>query len=229
MAFTWTKVLSDCLLALGDPLAATWSRTATIWPWVQEAVLTIPILRPMIDDHTNAASTIIYSYQAPVDFREVITVEYPIGVQPPTYLSRKNRLDESFWNSNDFYDIDHDYTAGTGWFIWVSGGIAASAHIKMQYLANHSTTIVDDSTATWTVPDVYENIVISYVIAKAYRERLSAYMITPTAHTSTILQLTDMVKKAEDHYLGLSQRALQRLTDSRITPNVAADKFDRVY
>jgi hypothetical protein len=228
MAFTWTKVLSDCLIALGDPTAATWSRTNVIWPWVQEAVSNFPILRPMLDDHTNGAS-VVYSYAAPSDFREVITVEYPISQQPPTYLSRKNRLDEDFWSFTNFYDIDHDYSAGTGWFIWVSGGVAASAHIKMQYLANHSTTIVDDSTATWTVPDVYENIVVAYVVAKAYRERLSAYMITPTAHTSTILQLTDMVKKAEDSYKELSQRALQRLADSRITPNVAADKFDRVY
>jgi hypothetical protein len=60
MALTWSKVLSDCLIALGDPLAATWSRTSVIWPWVQEAVLNIPILRPMIDDHTNGAS-IVYS------------------------------------------------------------------------------------------------------------------------------------------------------------------------
>jgi hypothetical protein len=228
MAFTWTKVLSDCLIALGDPLAATWSRTSVILPWLQEAVLNFPILRPMIDDHTNGATT-VYSYQAPSDFREVITVEYPISQQPPTYLSRKNRLDENFWDSSNSYDIDHDYTAGIGWFIWVSGGIIKQAHIKMQYLANHSTTIVDDSSATWTVPDVYENIVVSYVLAKAYRERLSAYMITPTAHTSTILQLTDMVKKAEESYKELSQRALQRLADSRITPNIASDKYDRVY
>jgi hypothetical protein len=36
-----------------------------------------------------------------------------------------------------------------------------------------------------------------------------------------------MVKKAEDHYRELSQRALQRLADSRITPNVISDKFDQ--
>jgi hypothetical protein len=191
-------------------------------------VLNFPILRPMLDDHTNGAS-VVYSYAAPSDFREVITVEYPISQQPPTYLSRKNRLDEDFWSVINCYDIDHDYSAGTGWFIWVSGGVAALAHIKMQYLANHSTTIVDDSVATWTVPDEYENIVVAYVVAKAYRERLSTYMVTPTAHTSIILQLTDMVKKAEDNYRDLAQRALVRLADSRITPNVAADKFDRVY
>src|SRR4030043_611637 len=203
MAFTWKKVLSDCLIALGDPLAATWSRTSVIWPWLQEAVLNFPILPPMIQDYTNGVS-IVYSYAAPSDFREVITVEYPISQQPPIYLARKNRLDDNFWDSSNFYDVDHDYKSGTGWFIYVSGGVAAAAHVSMQYFANHSTPLVDDSTATWTVPDLYENIVVAYVLAKAYRERLSAYMITPTAHTSTILQLTDMVKKAEESYKELS-------------------------
>jgi hypothetical protein len=228
MALTWTKVLTDCLIALGDPLAATWSRTSIIWPWLQEAVLNFPILRPVMDDHTNGV-TVVYSYAAPSDFREVITIEYPVSTQPPSYLSRKNRLDENFWDGVNYYDIDHDYSSGTGWMIYVSGGVAASAHIKMQYLANHSTTIVDDSSTPWTVPDEYESIIVAYVVAKAYRERLSFYMQNPTAHTSLVLQLTEMVKKAEDNYRELSQRAMVRLADSRITPNVASDRFDRVY
>jgi hypothetical protein len=228
MAFTWSKVLTDCLVSLGDSLAATWSRTSVISPWVAEAVINFPILRPMLDDHTNGAS-IVYSYQAPVDFREVITVEYPISEQPPSYLARKNRLDEDFWNSDGYYDIDHDYSAGSGWYIWVSGGVAALAHIKMQYLANHNTTIVDDTIATWSVPDQYESIIIAYVVAKAFRERLSFYMVNPTAHTSIIQQMTEMTRRAEENYKELCFQALRRLADSRITPNVASDKFDRVY
>jgi hypothetical protein len=228
MAFTWTKVLSDCLIALGDSTAATWSRTSTIWPWLQEAVLNFPILRPMLDDHTNGAS-ITYSYQLATDFREVISVEYPISQTPPVYLIRKNRLDPDFYNEAGYYDIDRDYSAGVGWFGYISGGIAASAHIKMQYLANHSTNVVDDSTATWTVPDEYESIIIAYVIAKAYRERLGAMMVDPTAHTSIILQMTEMVKKAEDNYKDLVQRAQKKLAESRLSPSFTVDKYDRVY
>src|SRR4030043_907384 len=115
MAFTWTKVLSDCLIALGDPLAATWRRTSVIWPWLQEAVLNFPLLRPMIQDYTNGVS-IVYSYAAPSDFREVITVEYPISQQPPIYLARKNRLDPDFYSAAGYYDIDHNYIDGGGWY-----------------------------------------------------------------------------------------------------------------
>ena len=228
MALTWSKVLDHCLLAMSDVAGSTWSRTLVIWPWVQEAVLNFPILRPMLDDHTNGGS-IVYSYAAPTDFREVISVEYPISQQPPELLKRKNRLDENFWDAAGYYDIDHDYSSGSGWTIYVSGGVAASAHIKMQYLANHDTTITDDSTDVWSIPDQYENIIIAYVLAKGFRERLSSYMQDPTAHTSLIQQMTVMVKEAEEYYRQLADAAYQRLADSRIPPNITVDKYDRLY
>ena len=228
MSITFTKLLSDCLVQLGDPTAATWSRTDIIWPWAIEAMLQFPILRPMLDDHTNGG-TLAYSYQLPTDFREVISVEYPISQQPPIYLARKNRLDPDFYSAAGYFDIDHNYIDGGGWYCYVSGGVAASAHIKMQYFANHATGLEDDSTDVITVPDEYENILVAYVVMKGYRERLGAYMIDPTAHSSLILQMTEMVKRSEDNYHLLVQRAQVRLADSRITPNVSSDKFDRVY
>jgi hypothetical protein len=228
MAITFTKLLSDCLIALGDPLAATWSRTNTIWPWAEEAMLAFPILRPMLYDLTNGASKIYY-FDLPVDFREVLTVEYPVAQTPTSFLARKNRLDPDFYAEAGYYDIDHDYKSGAGWQCHVSGGVAALAHIYVEYFANHEIGLADDATDEITVPDEYENILIAYVVVKAYRERLSAYMQDPTAHTSMVYQMTEMVRKAEDNYKDLVQRTMQRLADSRITPNISADKFDRVY
>ena len=228
MSITFTKLLSDCLVAMGDETAATWDRTDTIWPWAIEGMLAFPILRPMTDDHTNGA-VLVYSFDLPTDFREVITVEYPISQVPPSYLVRKNRLDPDFHNAAGYYDIDHNYASGEGWVCFVSKGLGANHHIRTNYLANHDTAMLDDSTVTITIPDEYENILVAYVLAKGFRERLSAYMITPTAHSSLIMQMTDMVRKAEDNYHLLVQRAQQKLADSRITPNVAVDKFDRVY
>jgi len=228
MSITFTKLLSDCLVAMGDETAATWDRTDTIWPWAIEGILAFPILRPMIDDHTNGL-TLVYVYDLPADFREVITVEYPISQVPPVYLVRKNRLDPDFHIAAGYYDIDHNYVSGSGYVCYVSGGIAAAAHIKMQYLANHDTAMLDDATDLITIPDEYENILVAYVLAKGFRERLSAYMIIPTAHSSLIMQMTEMVRRAEENYVNLVLRAQQKLADSRITPNVAVDKFDRVY
>jgi hypothetical protein len=228
MSTSFAQLLTDCLVALGDSAGTTWSRTTVIWPWCIEAMKTFPILRPMKDDHTNGAA-VVYSFAAAADFRYVISVEYPINQTPPTYLVRKNRLDPSFYRKSGFYDIDHDYATGSGWIIYVSGGIAALAHIYVQYLANHDVAMADDAGHLITVPDEYENVLIAQVICRAYRERLGYFMQNPTAQTNVIMRVTDMVQKAEDSYNALLAAAQKRLADSRVTGDKFADKFDRVY
>jgi hypothetical protein len=228
MAITFQTLLTDCLVALGDSSGTTWSRTTKMWPWCIEAMLSFPILRPMKDDHTNGPST-VYSFAMPTDFREVISVEYPVSQTPPTYLVRKNRLDPNFYKIAGFYDIDHDYASGSGWMMYVSGGVRAAAHVYTQYLANHNTDMADDGLHFISIPDEYENILIQNVICRAYRERLSYVMQDPTAHSSVIQQMTEMVNKAEEQYREMVLRAQEKLATSIASPKMTADKFDRVY
>src|SRR5665647_1493828 len=108
MTTSFEQLLTDCLVALGDSSGITWDRTTRMWQFCIEAILTFPILRPMLDDHTNG-NAIVYSYDLPEYFREVISVEYPIGGQPPTYLARKSHLAPDFYEFPGFYDVDHDY------------------------------------------------------------------------------------------------------------------------
>jgi hypothetical protein len=225
---SFEQLLTDCLVALGDSLAATWSRINIMMPWCIEAIQSFPILRPMLDDHTNGAS-IVYSYAMPADFRQLISVEYPISQQPPVYLVRKNRLDPNFYNQDGFYDIDHDYSTGTGWTMYVSGGIAAAAHIKTQYLANHDTAMTDSEECMLSVPDEYETILISSVMCRAYRERLGYMMQDPTAHMTVITQMTEMVHHMEEYYQSQVAAAQAKLANSIVSPRQAADKYDRVY
>jgi hypothetical protein len=148
-------------------------------------MLAFPILRPMVHDFTVIGAG-THMISLPEDFREVIAVEFPISLSPPHYLVRKSRLDASFYLDQDLYDIDRDYTAGTGWMLYVGASLAVGAHVKTQYLANHDTDMADDSATVITVPAEYENILVAYVVAKAYREHLSLYMQDPTVHTSII-------------------------------------------
>ena len=227
MPFTYTKLLSDCLIALGDPTATTWSRTATIMPWTDEAMLAFPILRPMLLNHAMAATG--HNFALPSDFREVINVEYPINQVPPCYLTRKNELDPDFYSIMDCYDVTHDYKSGLGWFMYISNSVLITEHVYVYYLANHLIGLADDNTDEITIPDEYENIITAYVVAKGYRERLGAFMQDPTAHSSVIQQMTDMVHHAEDNYDRLVDLAVKKLVDSRITPQMHVDKHDRVY
>lgn len=227
MSITFTKLLTDCLVALGDDDATTWSRINKIWPWCIEAMMAFPILRGMELEYTMLAAS--HKVTLPADFREIISVEYPIDQEPPIYLTRLNHLDPSFYQAETYYDIDRDYKTGKGWLLYVAKMLAIGEKVRISYLSNHSTDLADDSTKLISVPDEYEGILIAFVIAKAYRERLGAYMQDPTAHTSIILQMTDMVRKSEDNYQQMVLRAQEKLSDSRTSPHMSVDKYDRVY
>ncbi|HSB65036.1 MAG TPA: hypothetical protein VLD65_00565 [Anaerolineales bacterium] len=228
MTTSFESLLTYCLVALGDSDASTWSRTDVIWPWCNEAMLAFPILRPMQDDHTVAgAATHVISL--PTDFREPISVEYPISQDPPQYLTRKNRFDPGFYEAETYYDIERDYSSSTGWSLWTSKLLAVGVHIKTNYLATHKTDCIDDPASLITVPDEYVHILVAYVVAKGYRERLGVYMQDPTAHMTIITQMTNMVLQAEKRYSELISSAMAKLIDSRTSPHMEVDKFDRVY
>jgi hypothetical protein len=228
MAIAIDDFLTACLLALGDSSGATWSRTDRILVWACEAVRFFPILRPMLDDHTAGVADEYY-FDMPAGFREVISVEYPISQQPPVYLVHKNHLDPHFYDDTGYFDVDHDYTTGEGWTMYVSGGVTKLSHIKTQYLADHDAALEDASDHFLTVPDEYENLLILAVMTRAYRERLSFAMQDPTAHSSVIMQLTDMVSKMEQEYRDQVTAAQAKLAHSVITPRMQSDKYDRVY
>jgi len=227
MSVKFTTLLTDCLVALGDSTAVTWSRTDQIWPWCIEAMMAFPILRGMEFEYTMLAAS--HKVTLPADFREIISVEYPIDQEPPVYLTRLNHLDPSFYSAETYYDIDRDYKTGKGWLLYVAKKLAIGEKVRISYLANHSTDVADDNAKLISVPDEYEGILIAFVVAKAYRERLGAYMQDSTAHTSIILQMTDMVRKSEDNYNQLVIRAQEKLAESRTSPHMASDKYDRVY
>ena len=228
MTIVFTQLISDCLVAAGDIDSATWSRTDVAIPWCKEALRVFPILRPMLDDHTNGAA-VVYSYSLPADFRELISVEYPISQQPPVYLVHKNRLDPDFYNADRYYDVDYDFSTGTGYLCFISGGVAALAHIKVQYLAAHPTDLEDDDTDVITVPDHFEPILIAYFIMRAWRERLGYIMQDPTAHSSIISQMTEMVHKSDANYQELVVQAQRFISESKVSSGHHVDKFDRVY
>jgi hypothetical protein len=226
MAVKFSTLLTDVLVSLGDSDASTWSRTDVIWPWCIEAMMAFPILRGMEYEYTIMGAT--HKVTMAADFREIISVEYPIDQDPPVYLTRLNHLDPAFYEAVTYYDIDRDYKTGKGWLMYTSKLLPLTHKIRISYLANHSTD-VDDVNKLITVPDEYENILIAYVVAKAYRERLGVYMQDPTAHTSIILQMTDMVRKADDNYQQMVLRAQEKIAQSKTSPHLTSDKYDRVY
>lgn len=232
MSISFSQLLSDCLIALGDDNGLVWSRINKIWPWCIEAMQTFPFGRPQRLDHTITAGELRH-FDLPVGFREVISVEFPVDQDPPVYLKRYNRFDPYFYKSHEFYDVDHNYEDGSGWTLYYSVYMEPQApglpHMYVDYLADHDLDMEDLITCYITVPDEYYSILIHQVMCRAYRERLSFYMQDPTVHTSIVMQLTEMVNKAEERYDSLVTAAQQKSSNSKQLPSQSVDKFDRVY
>jgi hypothetical protein len=227
MTTSFMALLTNCLVSLGDPDASTWSRTDIIIPWAKEAMLAFPVLRPMEKKVTIEATGHLFTL--PDGFREIITVEFPSSQEPPVFLNRMNHLDPSFYLTDTSYDIERDFPDGTGWVCWFSRRMIIGDEIVINYLANHETDLEDESSSYITIPDEYVPIIVQYVVCKGYRERLGAYMQDPTAHTTIIQQMYEMVQHAEDRYQQMVDQAVARYSDSRRSPHMHVDKFDRVY
>jgi hypothetical protein len=228
MSISFYQLLNDCSTALGDIMGQTWSRVNVIWPWCIEAMRTFPILRPMLYEYTVSVDN-IHCFDLPDDFRELISVEYPVDQSPPQYLIRKNRFDPDFYSADNFYDIDHNYAEGAGWTLHFSSGLSIGDHVNVEYLAGHDLDMADDEQHLITVSDEFYGILIAQVVCRAYRERLSYYMQDPTVHTSIVMQLTEMVRRAEEHYNQMVEAAWQKIATSRQSPRQTMDRFDRVY
>jgi hypothetical protein len=231
MSISFHQLLDDCMLAIGDVAGATWSRADVITPWAKEAMLAFPILRPTTESLTVAIAA-KHNHKLPVDFREIVSVEYPIGEEPPVFLTRMNHFDPQFYQSEDHFDVSRyylDYVSYTGWMVITSKLMPIDEDIKVNYLANHNVDLDDDPADLLTVPDEYEYILVAYVVAKAYRERLSFYSQNPTVYTNLIYQMVQMVDKADARYQQLVNEAIAKSSESRKSPPMQVDKFDRVY
>jgi hypothetical protein len=225
MAITFGSLLSKVMYALGDIGEAYWTKS-TVFYWLVEAIREFPIPRPQLENYTVITDTHVLTL--PADFRDLVWVEYPVGEEPPVHLTRRSHLESDFYDRAGYYDIDRDYSTGKGWTLWTSELIPAGAHvIKVNYLADHDTDMAEGSALT--VPERYHNILMQYTIWRAWNEKLSLEIANPTAHTSTILQITETVAKAREKYDELIVDAVKSLSQSRVTHNRKMDKYDRIY
>ena len=227
MSTTIDDLVTMCETALGGTVAAaTWGDTV-LTDWVGQAIVAFPILRPVQWQFT--AEVLSRTAALPADYREVISLEYPIEQDPPSFKTRLSHLDPTFYESDDYYDIDRDYVSMEGYQLFMSFTPALAAEVNLNYLAIHSITPPREGELEIAIPEEYYPIVIADVVSKAFRERLSVYMQNPTAYTTIIYQMYEMVQHAEDRHTALLADAMAKLSSSRRTPIFKLDKFDRLY
>jgi hypothetical protein len=80
-----------------------------------------------------------------------------------------------------------------------------------------------------TIENQYIQVIINHVSLMCFQERLSYQLQDPTAHTSTIQQMSEAVKAAQEVYIASLKRAEADLAIARRIPGYKVDKHDRIY
>jgi hypothetical protein len=211
------------MYALGDPTEVYWSRTLVVWYWLIEAIREFPILLAKEADVSDNFKE--HEIELPADFREVISVQWPITADM-RYHVRRSRLSEDFYDG-DYYDVDRDFSTGSGWKLWMGQPVPFAFPVRVHYYALHDTA--GGELTVLTVPDQYLNILTEYCILRAWTERLSKELADPTAHSDVISSINTAIAEHRKTYNALVEQAVRELTTSRITPTHRADGHDRIY
>ena len=238
MTITFTQLLDDIEYQLGFAGPGSglpeqyWERSLHFEPWSKAAILAFPLLRP-----DSYAFTMLvpgrnpHIVELPADFRVMVTVEFPGATVPPVLLTRANCQASDFYDTDDYYDIKRNFSLGSGYNIIFSRSLVATDHAHLNYLVPHDADLMDNGVDELTIPDEYEDILIAYVIARAYRHLMTIFVCDPSAHENTISELTQMIKAAEDKYNNMIKSLTSDISvgESWIIGNRKSDKHDRVY
>ena len=99
-------------------------------------------------------------------------------------------------------------TPGREYILWVSNNLAIGDIVIVRYLAAHTTEFANEYSYI-TIENQYVQVIINHVVLMAFTERLATQLQDPTAHTSTIQQLTTSVQAAEANYLDRANKRVQ--------------------
>lgn len=199
---TLADIADRCQDALADAAAGTWSQNL-VEDWVVEAIRSYSNSFPQLGLQQSITTTAdTRKYDLEVDFTQVISVEYPVGEDPPEYLIRRDYLHPNFWTEAGYFDIVNNmatYDADVRMEIWISEKPAADEYIKVHYYANH--TLPTASGDKVTVPDEHQHLLVQFVVWQAWRALTSAEMQDPTSNSSLLMaQMNQNMRDARRDY-----------------------------
>lgn len=227
MATTIANVRDLAQLALGDAAGTVWP-DATVDAWVTEAIQDYSQHFKRIATQTIDCVDDQHNYDLNYDVREIISVEYPTGDDPPAYLDRRSRKDPSFWQSDAYYDFEPSYqeiqaTSVYPPVLWISAEPDDSEDIEITYHGHyyHATYCL--------VPDEHTSLLVLYVQWKALVERMNTQAQAPDYTLSIVAQLRGAAEQARAAYEKALNTAIQASSRSLPTPHWQMDGTDRVY
>ena len=162
---TLAQIATRAANALADAGAATWS-AATLQEWVNEAIRDYSQHFPATITQTLLPTTGDHDHALNSRYQGILLVEYPVGEDPPQYLTRLSRSHPDFWLSDDYYDIEPSGTSSDGPTLYISANPTTGEQIKVTMHASHEP--VTGATSLIPVYSQHEHLLVLFVVWKAH-------------------------------------------------------------
>ena len=213
---------------LSDSGNATWA-AADIQQWIVDAIADYSghFRRELSQDLTTLLNDRMYDL--PATCLDIVSVEYPQGSDPPTYLQHRSHNHANFWIDSGHYDyiISGSDTAEDE--IWISEKPSADETIRVRYLAHHD--LPTENTDNLTVPDEHQYVLRNYVLWRAAIQLKVIEEATPTSNSSLIMsQLAVNVDRMRRAYVDSLAKALYSISRSRpVSWRGTTNESSRIY
>jgi hypothetical protein len=192
---------------LGDSGNAVWAAD-NIEQWLRDGIVDYSDYFPRVrtDEITTSAGDRMYDLNG--DFVAVVSVEYPVGLEPARYLKRRPFTHPDFWREEGCYDIVSRADDTDVHELYMSTSPGAGETISVLYQAVHDHTIASGGTVT--VPARHQYILRAYARWKAAEQRAALEEGNPTSNSSLLMsQLQNNARRWKGEYLNALAKAIQ--------------------
>lgn len=207
-AVTAQQIIDQSQSALNDSGAAEFSE-AQLLSFLNEAIREYSQHLPRISTADITAVLNTRTYSLPIDTLNILSIEYPVGEDPPQYLQRAHHHTLSFPYVQTYDMITtHDLTQYPQFVLSFDPATAETIRVTYQHPHNHSLTLSDNC----TVPSVHHHILIQYILFAAARFQLATEQANPTSNSSLLMsQLAANMRRLELTYLNALNRILYNI------------------
>jgi hypothetical protein len=213
--------------ALNDAGVGTWPQT-TIEEWCRDAVADYAThFMHVYTDTINCVTDQQY-YGLQTLQRGVISVEYPVGEDPPRYLKRRSVNHPKFWDEAGYYDVEdwRDHTKTD--YLWISETPSTGEQIQVIHNTMYVSTNLYPASVL-EVPEEHEPLLLLFVVFRAHTERMSTESQHPDTTIRMLQQMKLAVQAAEYAYHQALRDAKKTQAVGGWVPPWEVDGYDRIY
>jgi hypothetical protein len=170
---------------------------ATLDGWIADAIRFYSVQFPREYYHDQSLTTGTQTYDLPGDhgFHGIVSVEYPTGEDPQSFLDEVDEWDDAFQDQDDVYcimpvddttAIASDTEAGS---IKFAETVATGETARIRYLGTHRLPDAGDDDAQITVPPRHWEALIAFVEFRSHLELETDEAVTVSNISIILAQL----------------------------------------